>query len=147
MNLLCDTAICQLDWQQYNSYPSLSILSFVSTLLSVGHFPTLMHIPPSTSVMILLKRMPLVWRSCWRLHLTPHKMAIENCQWWPQNGNRKLSVQNFIPQQASHHFVFCYRKVDWQIVEYALVLRMMAHLKFKFEPNENFSFKCRLGNR
>ena len=55
-------------------------------------------------------------------------------------------MQNFIPQQASHHFVFCYRKVDWQKVEYALVLRMMAHLKFKFEPNvivgELLNFRC-----
>jgi hypothetical protein len=42
----------------------------------------------------------------------------------PQNGNRKLSVittkwqsktvepQNFISEQASHHFVFCYRQLD-----------------------------------
>ena len=62
-----------------------------------------------------------------------------------KNGNRKLSVittkwqsktveqQNFISEQASHHFVFCYRKLDWQRVASAQVLRMMAHLEFKFE--------------
>ena len=45
-----------------------------------------------------------------------------------------IELQNFIPHKESHHFVFCYRKVvAWQKVEYTLVLRMMAHLKFKFE--------------
>ncbi len=55
----------------------------------------------------------------------------------PQNGNRKLSVittkwqsktvelQNFISEQASHHFVFCHRKLDWQRVESVQILRMM----------------------
>jgi hypothetical protein len=59
-----------------------------------------------------------------------------------QNCNRKLSVittkwqsktvelQNFILEQASHHFVFGYRKLDWQRVESAQILRMMTHLKF-----------------
>jgi hypothetical protein len=51
----------------------------------------------------------------------------------PQWQSKTVELQNFISEQASHHFVFCYRKVDWQRVESAQALRMMAHLKFKFE--------------
>ena len=147
MNLLCDMAICQLDCQQYNSDPSLSILEFCVDP-SFGWTFSYSHAYPIVIrwlVMILLKRMPACVAELLKVAFDP-----------PQNGNRKLSVmttkrqsktvsdielQNFIPHKESHHFVFCYRKVAWQRVEYAQVLRIMAHLKFKFEVvNENLTF-------
>ena len=74
MNLLRDMAICQLDWQQCN-------FDFL-----VVHFPTLMNISPSTTVirwlvMILLKRMPACVVELLKVAFYPQK-----------NGNRKLSV-------------------------------------------------------
>ena len=52
MNLLCDMAICQLDWQQCNSDPSLSILEsfvdpFVGSTFSYSHeYLSLDHTDP-----------------------------------------------------------------------------------------------------
>ena len=83
MNLLCDTAIFQLNWQQYNSYPSLSSLNFVSTLLSVEHFPTLMHINPSTK-----------WQS--KTVSDDHIMAIENCQYKTLSLSKRLTILCFV---------------------------------------------------
>ena len=85
----------------------------------VVHFPNLTNISPSTTVIR-----------------------------WQSKTVSDVELQNFIPEQASHHFVFCYRKLDWQRVEFVQVLRMMAHLNFKFEEvrsrrTKNFLFGVR----
>jgi len=97
-------------------------LSFLSILLLVVHFPNSDHSDPVACDAFVEENVGL----CGGAAESP-----------PQNGNRKLSVittkwqsktvelQNFISEQASHHFVFCHRKLDWQRVESAQILRMM----------------------
>ena len=90
--------------------------------------------------MILLKRMPACVVELLKIAFYPHI--------WQSKTVSDVELQNFIPEQASHHFVFCYRKLDWQRVEFVQVLRMMAHLNFKFEEvrsrrTKNFLFGVR----
>jgi hypothetical protein len=110
MNLLRDMAICQLDWQQCNSDPSLSILEFFVDSSSGSAF-SYSHEYPSLDLTDPV--------ACYDFVEENAGLCGGAAEGPPQNGNRKLSVittkwqsktvelQNFISEQASHHFVFC----------------------------------------
>ena len=86
MKLLCDMAICQLDWQQYNSDPSLSILEFfvdpfIGSTFSYSHeYLSLDHSDPVACNDFVEENAGLCGG------------AAEGCILPPKNGNRKLSV-------------------------------------------------------
>ncbi len=84
------------------SIPRWAFLSFLSILLLVVHFPNSDQWSGGLWC-FCWRECRFVWRSCWK---SPTK--------WK---SKTVELQNFISEQASHHFVFCHRKLDWHIAE------------------------------
>ncbi len=59
--------------------------------------------------MLLLKRMSVCVAELLKV---PHKMAIENCQWSPQNGNRKLLSYKTL-SLSKHLTILCFVIESW----------------------------------